>query len=141
MVTLSVRSLAVGLVLGASVVVAMGFTASQTALGILRVQYTPHPRDMVQIEEGTPYTVPTGKILVVTAVGTPQLLANGITCLYADNNLVTTAAAVGDLTTIHGSMPTMVAMPQGLTLHSGSVVVPQGPFVGSGRAWGYLAAE
>jgi hypothetical protein len=29
----------------------------------------PHPRDYVRIDEGTPYTVPTGKILVITGGG------------------------------------------------------------------------
>ena len=29
----------------------------------------PHPRDFVRIDEGTPYTVPTGKILVITGCG------------------------------------------------------------------------
>jgi len=33
------------------------------------LQMAPHPRDFVRIVEGTPYTVPAGRILVVTAMG------------------------------------------------------------------------
>lgn len=31
--------------------------------------YTPHPRDFIQIDEGTPYTVPVDKIFVLTSLG------------------------------------------------------------------------
>lgn len=31
----------------------------------LRVEYLPHPRDIVNLAQGTPYTVPAGKILVL----------------------------------------------------------------------------
>lgn len=54
----------------------------------LRVEYMPHPRDVFRIEEGTQYTVPTGKVFVLMGLGnrlsgtggvTVQLQANGVT--------------------------------------------------------------
>ena len=32
---------------------------------VLRVEYVPHPRDIVNLVEGVPYTVPAGKVLVI----------------------------------------------------------------------------
>jgi len=34
-----------------------------------RVEYGPHPRDMVQVKEGSPLVVPTGRVFVLTALG------------------------------------------------------------------------
>lgn len=108
---------------------------SQSAVSTLptgRVEVGPHPRDMVQIAEGQPYTVPPGKILVVTAVGyiapgpgTATLKVNGVTAL-----------------TMHdGSNLGMRDVPRCLSVQWGNVVeVEDGvaPYVYS-RAWGYLA--
>ena len=32
---------------------------------VLRVEYAPHPRDIVNLRSGVPYTVPAGKLLVI----------------------------------------------------------------------------
>lgn len=54
----------------------IAFTTSQAApphmLPVpttIRIEYAPHPRDMVRIKEGTPYVVPAGRIFVLTALG------------------------------------------------------------------------
>lgn len=43
-------------------------SAPTTALpyGNLRIQYLPDPNDIVNLAEGTPYTVPAGKVLIIT---------------------------------------------------------------------------
>jgi len=37
------------------------------------LEMAPHARDAVRIREGTPFTVPTGRTLVVTALGTEHI--------------------------------------------------------------------
>lgn len=57
--------------------------ATPTPVGIARIEYFARPQDMVQIREGSEYVVPSGKLLVLTAVGSSdtgypiELRANG----------------------------------------------------------------
>lgn len=100
-----------------------------------RVECGPHPRDMVQIREGTPYVVPSGRILVVTAIGTtdgvpcnqyrPTLLVNG------SEELVAFSFTLGE-NSVRG-------VASGLTLPAGFTVDVSTNCNQHGRAWGYLA--
>ena len=132
-------SLALGLALGITILLSMG-QVNPMSTRTLNVQYVPHPRDMVQIYGGTPYTVPTGRLFVLTGLGnyagttgTPQtvgLLVNG-------QREVTVAAAE--------SGPSVKDVPVGFTASAGSIVEvvevigSQDPSVP--RAWGYLAPQ
>src|SRR5262245_63933454 len=59
-------SLGLGIVLAGVIFLSM---SQATVATPLRVEYLAHPRDCVIIRGGTPYTVPAGRILAVTAVG------------------------------------------------------------------------
>jgi hypothetical protein len=97
--------------------------------GLLQVA---HPRDWVVVEEGVPYTVPQGKILVVTAIGAAhnsggigRVLVNGtIQCETANDVQFGNGASVKQL-------------PLGFSVTSGSTVDTMCT-TGLGRAWGYL---
>ena len=57
------------LVLGAAMTAVVLLSMSQATVGTpTRIEYMAHPRDMVQIQGGTPYTVPPGKILCVSMI-------------------------------------------------------------------------
>lgn len=95
----------------------------------------PDPRDMVMIREGQPFTVPTGKILVVTALGATSnsfvvsLLVDGQNEMEAVANLP------------YGNSTTVQQLPTGFTVPSGSIVeVTSGQAIFA-RAWGYLVAD
>lgn len=143
-ITFHPASLALGVILGVISFVSMGqaTTITPSVFGsTVRVEYLPHPSDMVQIRGGTPYTVPPGKIFVLTGLGnyagssgtaqTVGLLVNG-------QREVTVAAAVN-------VSPSVKAVPVGFTVSAGSTVdvveitgsqEPLNP-----RAWGYLAPQ
>jgi hypothetical protein len=104
----------------------------------IRIEYMPHPRDMVQIKEGAPYTVLAGKIFVATALGrydsnetTPvSLSVDGLTTLLVTTNSTADSRGVLDI-------------PRGFTVPAGSVVEPFDaiPSVQRGVVWGYLAGQ
>ncbi|MFN0009307.1 MAG: hypothetical protein ACKVXR_15495 [Planctomycetota bacterium] len=129
-------SLAVGLVLGGICLLSM--SQAVVAISPLRIEYAPHPRDMVQIRGGTPYTVPAGRVFVLTAIGgnnlgpyDPRLLINGLSEVIASSTPTDDTAS-------------MKAVPPGLTAAAGSVVELQDVQGGSSqnyRAWGYLAPQ
>ena len=98
----------------------------------LLVAYGPHARDMVVIREGTPYTVPHGKLLVMTAIGNSGFIQMASTFLV--NGVPEGASALGGC---WPSMPTIHRLPPGHAVPAGSVVevVSDGTV---GRAWGYL---
>ena len=101
-----------------------------------RVEVGPHPRDMVQIREGQPFTVPAGKILVVTAVGraSPQWSS---TNLRINGNVDLNVQQPAPMP----SASPLIPLPTGLTYVWGTVVEPDDgdPTNQQGRAWGYLA--
>jgi len=142
--TIHPASLAIGLVLATVCFLSMGQTTiAPTPLGsTVRVQYMPQPRDYVQIREGTSYTVPSGRVLAITALGhatgstnqpsfNVKLKVNGqeeVTAYYSDNSGVST----------------VMQLATGLNAHAGEVVevaTLTGGGTPHGRAWGYLAPQ
>ena len=107
--------------------------AADTVLGPgpIQVAGIPDPRQMLVIREGTPYVVPPGKVLAITALGA---LLNGIVVtLSVDGQQEITSVA---------NMPTagpgtINPVPPGLTARAGSTVEVQTGGI-YGRAWGYL---
>ena len=101
------------------------------------IEYMPHPRDMVQIVDGQPFTVPSGKILVLTAIGDANT-ASSIQ-LKVDGVFRFKLANAG-----YSETPlTMFPIPQGMTVQSGGLVEVVGGSGGVGNtwAWGYLGDE
>jgi hypothetical protein len=135
--TISVHptSLALGLVFAGVCFISMSqvWPAGQHII----VEYGPSPRDMVQIREGTPFTVPPGKLLVMTALGNSD------------------AAGIGSILRVNGTVeltntfvyaqnpPSVCPIANGLALPAGSVVEAMniGGGTANGRAWGYLAPQ
>lgn len=101
-----------------------------------KFEIAPHPRDFVQIREGTTYTVPVGKIFVLTALGGVDYAGSdyywfdvdGQNKLYAHSNF-----------SFH--TPSLRPVPPGCTVAAGSNIVVRGGASASNdvRAWGYLA--
>jgi len=115
-------------------------SATATPLGsAVRVEYMPHPRDMVQIRGGTPYTVPTGRRLVLTALGN---IDGGVGSTQVIGVLVN---GQREAVTNNTSSPSMTSLPVGLAASAGDVVelaeVYGSQELSKTRAWGYLAAE
>jgi hypothetical protein len=113
----------------------------------IRVEYMPHPRDYVQIKEGTPYTVPGGKIFVLTALGSHNsqgeayLQIDGVEELRVRCEQFVFGAGGSPIPLGEGI--SMKRTPIGLTAHAGSVITI---LAGNGkpddcRAWGYLATQ
>jgi hypothetical protein len=139
--SLFVGASVVGLVL--LVASAMQATAPATAavppqlatlahLGI-QVGGIPTPGQMVQIDEGVPYTVPAGKVLVVTGLGA-IFNTNADTSLFVNG-----IKKFSSVPPINGS--SMCALPNCFTAGAGDVVEPRelsGLLLA--RAWGYVAA-
>lgn len=96
------------------------------------VNYGPHPRDMVQIRQGAPYSVPAGKRLVITGLGLTDNLGYSLLLVNGQQEAtVYTSCSNGGGSTIN-------ALPSGLTAAAGSIVEASGGS-GNARAWGYLA--
>lgn len=127
-------SLLAGLAIGAGFL----FLTSQTStvtFPTARVEVGPHPRDMVQIHDGQPFTVPPGKLFVLTGLGnTTQgpvavLRVNGQIEVKTDTSLSGFGACY------------VAAVPSGFSVPSGASISVEtvGPSLGYARAWGYLA--
>jgi len=133
-------SLALGLVLAGIAFLSM--SQAIVATSPLRIEYAPHPRDMVQVIQGVTYTVPPGRIFVLTALGTGEgtsaraaLKVNGLPVQS------TGMAASGYNGALVGN--SVVASPTGLTAKAGDVLEVWNYSIGSdaARAWGYLAPQ
>lgn len=125
-------SLALGLAACAVVFMSMSQVAPQ--LGPPRVEYGPNPRDMVQIEESTPYAVPAGTMFVLTALGHRDL--DQIPTRFIVDGVVKVQ------TIVTASSPTnMIPVAVGMTVPAGSVItVADGDTSDAeARAWGYLS--
>ena len=106
----------------------------------VQVGLNPHPRDAVRIYEGAPYTVPTGKVLLLKALGTAitasgsqnsYLRIDGAQELYNRTDYSQTGP---------GTWSLVQPIADGLVAHEGQVVeVNAGGAPGNvARAWGYL---
>lgn len=95
---------------------------------------------MVQIREGTPFTVPPGKVFVLTALG----YADEMFCLPVSYATTWTVDGVVELTTgapAFDGGPSMARIPRGYSYVSGRVLEVEENLCpgGVGRAWGFLA--
>jgi hypothetical protein len=110
----------------------------------LVVQYMPHPREMVQIGGLNTYTVPTGKLFVLTGLGTSRTGIGG-TNIGQVSLRVNGLRSVSALATLEeGNGASMKSIPMGLALGPGSVldVVDQNDQLDATFfAWGYLAKQ
>lgn len=134
-ISLHPASLAVGLVLGCITLLSMSQASSHTST---RIEIGPLPRDMVQVQEGVPFTVPPGRIFVLTALGTNaegnsselvSLLANAVVVARSSTWLNGSAAPLS-----------VASVPRGQAIGAGSVisVVTSSPAPFRGQAWGFL---
>jgi hypothetical protein len=143
----TLRPLALAAIVGSALTLAvvglMSMTQVLPAGQHVIVGYGPSPRDMVQIKEGTPYTVPNGKLFLLTGLGTggdtfggpwsTSLLVNGQT---KEASVLSTYSGSGTFYSSSG----IVAMPPGFTATAGTVLEAVGGINGlDARAWGYLA--
>jgi len=156
--TVHPASLALGLVIAGVAFLAMG---QATVPMPLRVEYVPHPRDMVQIWEGTPYTVPAGKLFVLTGIGStgnhPGYCTQGVPSspmqipvwlsVNAGGNGSPGCAQVSFVGNVAGQPgASMWPVPAGFTAIAGSVLevwanAQSGTIDQGARAWGYLVAQ
>ncbi len=134
-----------GAVILGLVLLAMGiaqsssFDARVSMKGPVQVIGQPAARDIVTIVEGVPYTVPAGRMIVITAYGT----STGIN--EAFNVLVDGSQAMWADVGTQGEKSSYRSIPSpGLVAGSGSVVdvVCIGACTNTdGRLWGYLEPE
>ena len=101
----------------------VAYTASPSA----PVPVDPTPGEIIEIVEGTPFTVPTGEAFVAIALGT----------MGSDHNVSLLINAVVDLNRNPSTQLTMVEIPKHYVIRSGSVITVFSGF-GVGRCWGYL---
>ncbi len=106
-----------------------------TIVGPVSISGEYDPRDAVVVREGAPFTVPTGKLFVLTGLG--RVSGSGSSAALKINGAT-------ELRTYNGSgndptEPTVRPLPPGLTANAGDVVdVDNGASGSDGRAWGYL---
>lgn len=102
----------------------------------IRIEYVPHPRDMVQIrEESGPYTVPAGKLFVLTGLGLSDDV--GFTTLHMNG----VSEVAMQTSCSNGGGPTIAAAPLGFTAPAGAVLSVDGEGTHLSRAWGYIASQ
>jgi hypothetical protein len=135
-------SLVLGLASGVLILVSMSQAPPLNARNV-NVQYLPDPRDYVQIREGVPYTVPAGKLLVMTALGQaalppcgtePPRTALKINGLQEATSWSGTCGGGGDLSSV-------IRVADGFTAAAGSIVEVESIPAGAGRIWAYLAPQ
>lgn len=124
-----------GLAIGVLALVCMSQIMAPT-IPTHRVECGPHPRDFVQIKEGAPFTVPTGRIFVLTALGG---VGGAIVNLNVNGNQEVRAAAWPAGLAYAGAniseIPRGFSVPGPATVEAITQLYP-----GSGaQAWGYLA--
>ena len=93
----------------------------------VQVQGQWRPTKAVRVYEGAPYTVPAGMILVFTAIG------------QSSNDFVETQGYIDGIIVVardSGGVPSLAAIPPGLTAQAGQVVSVSGG--STPTAWGYL---
>jgi hypothetical protein len=108
----------------------------------VRVEYGPHPRDMVQIREGTLYVVPPGRIFVLTGLGTDVWTGSGVPiAVLSVNGQDEVTAGFSSNSTGEAEGSTVAHVPSGLTASPGSSLNVYAGGLNHGRAWGYLAEQ
>lgn len=109
--------------------------------------FAAHPRDFVQIEEGTPFVVPAGKLFVPTAFGTqpPTFVSQTYELLSLSVDGVTQfsswKALLGSSFDPVGNGSSMRGLPNGFAVQPGALVEVRdaNATVRDSRVWGYLA--
>ena len=109
---------------------ALGLTLVAGGCTTIEVAGIPDPRNMIVIEEGTPYVVPPGKRFIVTALGVTGSTGLGA-ILYVDGAWVLFAG---------GGEVSIAPVPPHFIVESGYVIRPDDNQTGSetARTWGYL---
>jgi hypothetical protein len=131
-ISLHPLSALVGAILALSILISMGQSLAST---VFRVEYLPHPKDMVQVKEGAPFVVPAGRVLVVTALGSVGINATNAT-LRINGVDETSVNPAGNGQAAH---QTMMELPTCFSAQAGTTVSVVGSY-GDGRVWGYLAS-
>ena len=105
---------------------------AQLPIPVTVKEMPPDPHDMVVIrEEEGPYVVPTGKLFVLTGIGTNDaghtvsLRVDGAIEAFASESSVRSPLSIN-------------AVPVGFTAPAGSSIVPHTGSLQMGRAWGYV---
>jgi len=146
----SIKMSVVSATLGALLAGAIFVSMAQTTVGTpTRIQYIPHPRDMVQIIGTQAYVVPAGKILTVTGVGrgsmvgssSVELQVNGATVVSSLHLLVSGGMGFA----IASNISSVTPMPSGVTVAAGNTVTlidsQQGGATPDLLALGYLVSQ
>jgi hypothetical protein len=102
-----------------------------------KIEVVPHPRQMIRIREGTPFSVPAGKVLVLTALGTTVGGGSGDSVQYMVDGHQEGQTSAWRNSTIAPS--SMTELPEGRSVQAGSTVAIHSTLGGNeGRLWGYL---
>ena len=109
-------------------------TLSLRIVNPIEVVGIPDPRDMIVIDEAIPYVVPTGKLFVLTGLGSTKTGTAAGARLFVDGAQVLQNPGSTNATT------SMFPVPPGFTVPAGSTITllhtSGTPLVA--RAWGYL---
>jgi hypothetical protein len=132
-------SLVAGFLIGLTCLISMSQVAIPRGT---RTEVFAHPRDFVQIRQGSPYVVPAGKILVITALGTQLAYPSArLVTLLIDGQQIcqTGSSSVG----IDAPL-SLAELASGRTVQAGSTVSVVADMDNPndtifGRAWGYLS--
>lgn len=127
-------SIAIGVVAVSMILISM--SQAPIPVGQPRIEYGPHPRDMVQIKQGSPYVVPAGRLFVLTGIGNADGLGHSSLSVDGVTQLTHYTSCS------NGGGPTVGSVPSGFTVAPGSMI-ELNTHSGSGqaRAWGYLANQ
>src|SRR5262245_49132911 len=109
-------SVLLGVMFSAILLVALSLAPVAPTSAIV-VAYGPNPRDMVQIKEGAPYVVPTGKVFLVTAAG--SMGGRAVTLVRVNSQTrATIDTGLGSWEISAGILP----IAPGLTVDAGSTI-------------------
>jgi hypothetical protein len=112
-------------------------SSSTRDVSAIEVVSDPHPRDFVRIVEGVPFTVPAGKILVVTGMGwhTPGYGTHQLS-VFVDGVSIYAEVVAWETAGTHNlglEIPT-----PGIAVAAGAVVTTASTYANYGLALGYL---
>lgn len=100
-----------------------------------------HPRNVVKIEEGTPFTVPSDRLLVITSMGHGKADSSGFEVWLSVNGVHEARVSAGAVTAPYRSSLTPIPG-VGIVAQGGDTVdVKMSGASLEGRAWGYLADD